>query len=114
MRHENRDRFQLITEVAAVAWLGICLVNGALALNANDEAVRAEVTATLLETQNDPRAEQLQASADADESQRNMYLFLAGLDLGIAAICGSAAVSIATDRRNVYLPGFGSGDDRER
>lgn len=88
-----------LQEVTAAIWLGIGVINGASALSANNEAVKAEATATALEAQGNPQAAEWQAYADDKEGDRNRFLFLVATDLGVAAVTGVAAASIASSRR---------------
>jgi len=74
-----------LQEVAAAVWLGVGVINGASALNANDEAVKAEVTATALEAKGNTQAAEWHLYSDKKEDDRNRSLFFAASDLAIAA-----------------------------
>ena len=94
-----------LQEVTAAIWLGIGVINGATALNANNEAVRAEATAEAFQAQGNLQATEWQAYADDKEGDRNRYLLLVGLNLGTAACFGAAAAgSIASSRRREQEP----------
>lgn len=88
-----------LQEVGAAIWLGIGVVNGASALNANNEVVKAQATATALEAQGNPQAAEWQAYADDKEGDRNRFLYFVAADLGVAALTGVAGVSIASSCR---------------
>ena len=91
-------------EGIAAIWLGIGVVNGASALRAANEAEKAQATATALEAQGNPQAAEWQAYADGKEGDRNHFLSLVAADLGVAALTGVAAASIASSRRREQEP----------
>lgn len=94
-----------LLEVSAAVWLGIGVINGASALSANNEAIKAKAIATTFEAQGNPQAAEWQTTyADDKEDDRNRLLRLVAIDLGVVAITGVAVAYNASSRRREQEP----------
>lgn len=81
-------------ETTAAIWATCALINGGIALNDHNEAVRADSAADVYEQQGDyAQASQWEAVADDERGDRNLYSSLTVLNLGLVGLYGSLAVA---------------------
>ena len=92
-----------LQEVTVAICLGSGVIGGAFALNADNEADRAIITAEALEAQGNPLAAEWQAYADDKESDRNHTLLVVCGNLGSAACIGVMAASSRRREQEDYI-----------
>lgn len=92
-----------LSQAACAIWLGVAVAAGAHAVSASNEAITAETTATVLEGQGNPHVAEWRTQADTRRNERNDYLALLAVDLGVLAAFG-ASISSSAERRNQDTP----------
>lgn len=84
-----------IQEVTAAIWLGLATVNGVQAMNAYQDATKAEQLAKSYDAFADPRADSAIEYANEMFDNASDLISIAALDLGVAAVtCLAAGISI--------------------
>ncbi len=89
-----------LQEVTTALWATCALINGGVALSHNSEAARDEATAAVYQQQgNYGQAAQFEAQASDEQLDRDIYLGLTALNLGLVGLNGSLALAARNRRR---------------